>query len=255
MLLTIWHPPSTIECPLSVNNFCRGLGHYTAMKCNVLFPNRVSHSQCLQSVLVYNVTNMHTMSFRSDFLAFSCGVQFSETAVWYTVMLLWAVFRGGLPSFLILTAMLDSQSLNTPLLKVMISSKNEDVFICNLSDSTLQSIFNAWWASMNGRLKRSIVWNNSSHAPFWRFFLYCGTDETGSSGIKCVICHQVLRHPLEFGTSSLWKHCLAETNIAKLNEFTQSEVTALTSSKVDETALAILKRKVSPGITIVSLQS
>jgi len=39
--------------------------------------------------------------------------------------------------------MLDSQSLNTSVLEVMISSKNERVFIRDLSDLTLQIIFDA----------------------------------------------------------------------------------------------------------------
>jgi len=51
------------------------------------------------------------------------------------------------------------------------------------------------------------------------------------------------------------KHLLAKAHIAKLNELTESEVTELTSSTVDETALAILNRKGSRGITIVSSQS
>ena len=50
------------------------------------------------------------------------------------------------------------------------------------------------------------------------------------------------------------KHLLANAHIAKLNEITESEVTELTSLTVDETALAILKRQGSPGITIVSSQ-
>jgi len=50
------------------------------------------------------------------------------------------------------------------------------------------------------------------------------------------------------------KHLLAKAHIAKLNELTGSEVTEWTSSMVDETALAIMKRQGNPGITIVSLQ-
>jgi uridylate kinase len=50
------------------------------------------------------------------------------------------------------------------------------------------------------------------------------------------------------------KHLLAKAHIAKLNELTESEVTELTSTMVDETALAILKRQGSREITIVSLQ-
>jgi hypothetical protein len=50
------------------------------------------------------------------------------------------------------------------------------------------------------------------------------------------------------------KHLLAKAHIAKLNELTDSPITELTSSRVDETALAILTRQGSRGITIVSLQ-
>jgi len=39
----------------------------------------------------------------------------------------------------------------------MISSKNECVFIRDLSDPTLQIIFDAWWASMNVGSKRPIA--------------------------------------------------------------------------------------------------
>jgi len=50
------------------------------------------------------------------------------------------------------------------------------------------------------------------------------------------------------------KDLLARAHITKLNELTESEVTELTSSTVDGTALAILKRQGSRGITIVHLQ-
>jgi hypothetical protein len=149
--------------------------------------------------------------------------------------------------------MSDTQSLNTSLLEVMISSKNERVLIRDLSDLTLQIIFDAWRASMNVGSKRPLASTNSRHAPSWRFYLHCGIEETGSPGIICIVCHQVLRHPSEHGTSSMAKHLLAKAHVAKLNELTESEVTELTSSTVDETALAILKRQGSRGITIVSL--
>jgi len=66
-------------------------------------------------------------------------------------------------------------------------------------------------------------------------------EETGCPGIICIICHPVLRHPSEHGTSSMGKHLLAKAHIAKSNELTESEVIELTSSTVEETALAILK--------------
>jgi len=48
------------------------------------------------------------------------------------------------------------------------------------------------------------------------------------------------------------KHLLAKAHITKLNKLTESEVTELTSSTVDETALAILRRQGSQGFSIVS---
>jgi len=50
-------------------------------------------------------------------------------------------------------------------------------------------------------------------------------------------------------------HLLPKAHIAKLNILTESEDTQLTSSTVDETALAILNRQQSQRITMVSSQS
>ena len=49
------------------------------------------------------------------------------------------------------------------------------------------------------------------------------------------------------------KHLLAKAQYAKLNESTDTEVTELTSSTLDETALDNLRTQGSRGITIVSL--
>jgi len=49
-------------------------------------------------------------------------------------------------------------------------------------------------------------------------------------------------------------HWLAKAHIAKWNKLTEREITELTSSRVDETALAILKWQGSRGVTIVSSQ-
>jgi len=136
----------------------------------------------------------------------------------------------------------------------MISSKNECFCIRDLSDLTLQIIFDARWASMNEGFKRPIAQNNSRHAPSWQFYLHCGIEATCSPGIICIVCHQVLRHPSEHGTSSIGKHLLAKAHIVKLNQLPESEVTELTGTTVDETALAIWKRQGSRGITIVSWQ-
>jgi len=254
LLVAISRPPPIIELPQSVNSFLWGSERYTTMNCIGLLLNQVLRSQSLQSNLVYNFTNMHAMSYRSDCVTCSSRVNIYEPAVCCAISLLSAVFRVGFPSCLFLTAMSDSKSLNTSLFMVMIIAKNECVFIRDLGDRTLQILFDAWWASMNVDSKRPIAWNNSRHSPSWWFCLHCGIEDTGSPGIICLINHHLLRHPSEHGTSSMGKHLLKKAHIAKLNESTESVVTELTSSTVDETALAILRRKGSRGITIVSSQ-
>jgi len=150
--------------------------------------------------------------------------------------------------------MSDSQSWNTFLLEVMISSKNEYVLIRDLSDRTLQIIFDAWWASLNSGSKGPIAWRDSRHAPSWGFYLHCGIEETSSPGIVCTLCHQVLHHSLEHGTGSMGNQLLAEAHLAKLYELTESDIFELTSTTIDETALVILKTPGSGGITLVRLQ-
>ena len=96
---------------------------------------------------------------------------------------------------------------------------------------------------MNVDMKRPITSNNSRHAPSWKFYIHCGIKETGSPGIICIFCHQVLCHPSEHGTSSMGKHLLETAQIASSKELEESENTELTTLTVDETALAILKRQ------------
>ena len=107
---------------------------------------------------------------------------------------------------------------------------------------------------MNVGSKRPIAWNNSRHAPSWHFYLHCRIEETGSPGIICIVWHQVHCHPSEHGTSFMGKHWSAKAHFAKVNELTESEVTELTSTNVNETAFARLKRQGSRGITILRFQ-
>jgi len=168
--------------------------------------------------------------------------------------LLSVLLRVGLPTYLNLTGTSDSKSFNTWLLEVMISSKNEFILIHDLSILTLQIIFDTWWATINPGSKHPIAWNDSRCVSSSQFYLHCGIEETGSPGIGCIICHQVPHLPSEYRTSSMGTHLLAKAHIAKLNLFTESEVSELTSSTVDDTALAIVKRQQSWGIIIVCLQ-
>lgn len=139
------------------------------------------------------------------------------------------------------TAMSDLNSLNTFLLLVVIPSKFEPVFIHDLSDSTFQIIFDALWTSMNVSSKHPIAWKDSSPAPSWWFYFHCKIEQTSSPGILCIVCHQVLFHPSEHGTSLVKKHSLGKAHIGKLNKLAESEVAKSASSTVDETAWAILK--------------
>jgi len=157
-------------------------------------------------------------------------------------------------SFQLPTAMLDTKSLNTLLLEIVISFKHECVFICDLSDLTLEIIFDTWGASMNVGSKHSIAWVYSTHVPLGRFNLYCRIEETSSTSIICIICHQVLHHQSEHATSTMGKHLLSKAHIVKLNESTESENPQLTCSTVDATALGILNRLGSQGIILVCWQ-
>jgi hypothetical protein len=81
--------------------------------------------------------------------------------------------------------------------------------------------------------------------------MHRGMEVTGSAGLIIIICHQVLHHLSNHGQHSMGKHLPAKAHITKSNKVTQSKVTELTSSKVDETALAILQRRRCQSITIV----
>jgi hypothetical protein len=69
-----------------------------------------------------------------------------------------------------------------------------------------------------------------------------------------IIGQQVLRHPSKHGTSLLGIQLWPEGYIAKLNKLSELEFTKLTSSTVNETALAILMTQGSRGIQILSFQ-
>jgi len=113
-----------------------GSERYTAINCSMMILYGGLRSQSLQSVLVFHITNMHAMSDWSYYFPCRCRFNIKEPAICFTVSLFSAVSRVGLRSFSLSTAMSDTQSLNTALLEVMISSKNERVFIRDLSNLT-----------------------------------------------------------------------------------------------------------------------
>jgi len=196
------------------------------------------------------------MSQRSDLILLSSSnINNQDPVLYRTISNLLTVIQVEVLKAQYSTSLSDTKCLNTLLVEVIISSKNDRIFICHLSNLTLQIIFNPLWAWMNVRLKWPVTWNNSRHASSWRFDLHRGNEETGCPGIICIIYHQVLRHPSEHGTCSMGKHLLAIEHIAKLKEITVSEVTDSTCSTVDETPLPILKRNRYRSIPIVSSQT
>jgi hypothetical protein len=172
-------PPKN-ERQWSIKDFWAGILDYqTAMQWQlhnigrsaVLMGKNVSDDIATVSslyALVFNFTNMHSISHRSDFIvACSSEVNIQEPAFYLTITYPLTFTKIELRRVQVPTAMSDTKSLNTTLLEVMISSKNGRAFICDLSNLTLQMVFNAGWHSMNVGSKGPITWNNSRHAPWW----------------------------------------------------------------------------------------
>jgi len=74
---------------------------------------------------------------------------------------------------------------------------------------------------MNVDSKSHSASNSSRHAPWWQFYLHCGIEEPGRSGIRSIVCHHVLRHRSDHGTSLMGKHLQAKAHIARLIKSTQ----------------------------------
>ena len=165
-------------------------------------------------------TSQICMPCLTDLTLFACSsrVNIEEHTFYFAITLLLAVTRGRLPRIQIPTMLSNSVSLNTSLREVIISATNRHGVICDLSNLTLQIIFNALWPSMNVSSQHPIASTESTHTPSRWFHLLCGLSETCIPGIKCIVCHQVIRHPSEPGTSLIWKHLVAIDHIAKLNK-------------------------------------
>ena len=90
---------------------------------------------------------MHAMSHRSEFfLPSSFKVNIEEPAFNLTIMYLLPVTQVELPRVQFPTWLSDTKSLKSVLQEIMISTKNECVVICDMSELTLQIIFTTWWA-------------------------------------------------------------------------------------------------------------
>jgi len=153
MLLAISLLPPKNERQWSVNEFSASiLDNQTAMQLHwsiivlsAAFMGKIASDDIATSsslyVLVFKFTNMHAMSHRSDFfLACSSKVSIWEPVFYLSITYALTVTQMELPRVQFPTAMSDTESLNTLLLEVMISSKNKPVFIRDLGDFTLPII-------------------------------------------------------------------------------------------------------------------
>jgi len=145
MLVTISVPPLKNEYQGCFNSSCGGPVSCTATNCIPLYLNWVFNCQSFQYVFVYNFINIHAMSHRFQIcLTHSSTVNIKEPAFYFTIGSHCTVSWVKLRSFAISTPMSESKSLNTMLLQVIRTSKNECVMMCNLSDLTFQIISDAW---------------------------------------------------------------------------------------------------------------
>jgi len=88
-------------------------------------------------VLVFYLTNMHVMSHRSDFLlTCSSKVNSYEPAFYVGITYPLTVTQIELRRVQFPTMMSDSKSQTMSFSEVMISAKNDHVFICDLSNLT-----------------------------------------------------------------------------------------------------------------------
>ena len=100
--------------------------------------------------------------------------------------------------------------------------------------------------------KTTIVWSGFQHAAAWRFYKYCTKTDNGCPCVICIVCHTVLVHPSENGTSTMVKHLQSKIHKAELNKLTESDVSLLAGTAGDKQALAVLKKKGSQGVMVAS---
>lgn len=211
-----------------------------------LFLNWSFDGHSFQYVSVYNVTITHARSHWSYILLTGRSrVNISELALGFSIMYHLQVPQGTLRSYHLPIVMFDWNCVHSSLQVVLISCKNEPVFIHYLSNITLQNILDALGAAMIVSSKCSIDCNNSRPVPWWRFYLHWGFEENSRPGIICIVCHPVVPYLSENGSSSMGRHLLANAHIAKSNKLWQSEVTEFTSTTLNETALTVKKRQES----------
>ena len=133
----------------SINNFTTSIfenqwavqPHCSIIKLSAAFLDKSACNYIVTMSYNERQWRFNTMSHRSDFFACTSRVNISQPAIRSTITLLSAVTPGIIPIIFIPTVMSDSQSLNTSMLEVIIYPKNERVFIRDLTDLSLQIIF------------------------------------------------------------------------------------------------------------------
>lgn len=138
------------------------------MNCIVSLPTWFFTGQSFQYVRLLNITTIHGMSHRLYYsLACSSRAIIEEPASYYMVAKLVTITQLKLCSIQFPTAMSDSNSVNSFLLEVIMSSQNKSIFSHDSFNHTWQMILIASRTTLNAASKRHILWNDSSQAPSW----------------------------------------------------------------------------------------
>jgi hypothetical protein len=162
ILVKILWPPPENEYQQSINGFYEGSVYCIVTNCTGWCQHEVVNDLSSLYVPVFNFTIIPAMAHRFKFChVWNSEVNISEPACYFTITSIFTATQVKFPNFQFPTAISDSTSCSISSLQSIISSKNDPVFIHDLSDLTFQIICNTVRASMRVGSKRPIVWNNS----------------------------------------------------------------------------------------------
>jgi hypothetical protein len=129
-------------------------------------------------------------------------------------------------------------------------TRDVEVYIYPENSINGQLVFKEWLASCHPAQKASF--SGKKHVQSWVFYQQCAALENGKPGILCLVCGVLLSHPTINGTASMNKHVKSKAHVAKVDAMTADDPASVVSLSADKHALAVLKKKGSNGVLIVS---
>jgi hypothetical protein len=125
-----------------------------------------------------------------------------------------------------------------------------EVYIYPESSINGQLVFKEWLTTCHSIQKASF--SGKKHVQSWSFYQQCAALDNGKAGILCLVCGVLLSHPTINGTASMNKHVKSKAHMAKINAMAADDPASVVSLSADKHALAVLKKKGSDGVLIVS---